>query len=80
MASKNLETLISPYQKGDKVILGSWFGLGERVHGICYEYLLEDFRGKVVTIKNVYRPNSNKNTYWYKIEEMAFTISHQMIA
>ena len=73
------ESVIIPFQVGDVVVLGEWFGLGEVVHGIRYEYLLEDYRGKEVTIKKCHKPNTEGNTYWYKIEEMAFTISHQMI-
>ena len=73
------ETLITPFQKGDKVTLGTFFGLGEVVHGVQYEYLLEDFRGKEVTIKECRKPETELNTYLYKIEEMPFTISHQMI-
>ncbi len=63
---------------GEKVTLDGYFGLGQVVDGIQYEYLLEDFRNKEVTIKEVLSC-PDIDTAWYKIEEMPFTISHGMI-
>jgi hypothetical protein len=68
--------MTKPFTQGDMVRLRDDLQLGGVVGGVQYEYLTENFAGEVVTIKEARKV---EDSYWYKIQEMPFTISHEMI-